>query len=158
MTFRATNWKCVRLSGPLWRRHPYTSTIGAFSRDSAMKQTSDFLVVIPTPFGVIALSTDALRKARVAAENLFYDSIPTRNQSEVAHPTTLLDARATANLFGLDETWFLTRARENRIPHIRMGKYIRFDPAEIRDFFQRNPDRHANSEETHPQQDSDSKG
>ncbi len=71
--------------------------------------------------------------------------------------TTLLDARAIAELFGMDPTWFLKRAREGRLPHVRLGKYVRFDPIEIRAFFQRSPDRHANLEETDPQQHSDSK-
>ena len=67
--------------------------------------------------------------------------------------TTLLDARAIAELFGMDSTWFLKRAREGRLPHVRLGKYVRFDPAEIRDFFHREADRHANLEETARTQD-----
>lgn len=122
-----------------------------------MSEKPNILILIPTPIGVVALSKDELRKARGAAENLFDDSIPTKNRGEVAHATTLLDAQAIAELFGMDAKWFLVRSRENRIPHVRLGKYVRFDPVEIRDFFHRDPDRHANSEETHPQQHTDSK-
>ena len=85
------------------------------------------------------------------------------NFAEGAHSTsrdsvpTLVDASNMAKSFDMAPSWFLTRARENRIPHFRIGKYVRFDPDEIRAFFQRKPDRHANSEETHPRQDADSK-
>jgi len=118
-------------------------------RDSVMSEKSDFFVVIPTPIGVVALSKDELRKARRTAENLLDDSIPTRNQEEVAHFTTLMNARAIAESFDMDAKWFLTRAREGRLPHVRLGRYVRFDPDEVRTFFQRNPDRHANSQITH---------
>ncbi len=70
---------------------------------------------------------------------------------------TLVDARTIAKSFDMDPSWFLRRAREGRLPHVKLGKYVRFDPVEIRAFFQRSPDRHANSEETHPQQHTDSK-
>ena len=85
------------------------------------------------------------------------------NFVEGAHSTsrdsvlTLVDASSIAKSFDMAPSWFLTQARENRIPHVRIGKYVRFDPVEIRAFFQRKPDRHANSEETHPQQHADSK-
>ena len=113
-------------------------------RDSAMSEKSNFLVVIPTPIGVIALSMDALRKARGDAASLLDDPVSTRNQDDVAHLSMLLDAQAIAELFGIEATWFLTRAREGRIPHARFGKFVRFDPAEIRNYFRQNPNRLAN--------------
>lgn len=73
------------------------------------------------------------------------------NIVEGAHSTsrdsalTLVDASSIATSFDMAPSWFLTQARENRIPHVRIGKYVRFDPVEIRAYFQRNPDRHANS-------------
>ena len=73
------------------------------------------------------------------------------NFAEGAHSTPhgtvrrLVDASSIAKSFGMSPTWFLTRAREKRIPHVRMGKYVRFDPEDVRAFFARQADRHANS-------------
>ena len=114
------------------------------------------LLVIDTPIGAIALPLKTALQARRDADDLLGERVrlePSRRAS-----IRLLDASGLSELFGIDATWFLTRSRENRIPHVRIGKYVRFDPEEIRDFFHQNPDRHANSEETHPQQQSDSKG
>jgi predicted DNA-binding transcriptional regulator AlpA len=103
---------------------------------------SAFLLIMPTPLGAIALSMDELREARSAAEKILDDAISAQNQDEAADATTLLDAQAIADLYSMDPSWFLTRARDNRMPHVRIGKYVRFDPEEIRHFFHQNPDRH----------------
>lgn len=50
----------------------------------------------------------------------------------------LLDANQAAamlGLYGRDEkplrTWVLAEARANRIPHVRLGRYVRFDEDEL---------------------------
>ena len=45
--------------------------------------------------------------------------------------TRLLDAKAAGDLLGVPPTWLLAQARLNRVPHVRLGKYVRFDPADI---------------------------
>ena len=38
----------------------------------------------------------------------------------------LIDAQAAAQLLGVPSTWILAEARSNRIPHVRLGRYVRF--------------------------------
>jgi excisionase family DNA binding protein len=43
----------------------------------------------------------------------------------------LVDAAAAAELLGVPETWVRAEARADRIPHVRLGRYVRFEPAEL---------------------------
>jgi hypothetical protein len=45
--------------------------------------------------------------------------------------TGLLTAEAAATVLSVDPQWLLRQAREARIPHVRIGKLVRFDPAAI---------------------------
>lgn len=45
--------------------------------------------------------------------------------------TPLLDAPGLAELLRLPESWIRAEARAERIPHVRLGRYVRFDPAEV---------------------------
>lgn len=42
--------------------------------------------------------------------------------------TPLIDARAAGELLGVPHTWLLAQARAGRIPHHRLGHYVRFNP------------------------------
>lgn len=46
-------------------------------------------------------------------------------------PAPLLDAREAGRLLNVPSTWVLAEARADRIPHIRLGRYVRFDAAEL---------------------------
>lgn len=43
----------------------------------------------------------------------------------------LLDAEQVAAWLGVKESWVLTEARAERLPCVRLGKYVRFRPADI---------------------------
>jgi excisionase family DNA binding protein len=43
----------------------------------------------------------------------------------------LLDAAGLAELLDIPKTWLLAEARAERIPHVRLGRYVRFDPQEV---------------------------
>jgi excisionase family DNA binding protein len=43
----------------------------------------------------------------------------------------LLDAKAAAKLLGVPESWVRSEAREFRLPHIKLGHYVRFDRDEL---------------------------
>ncbi len=43
----------------------------------------------------------------------------------------LLDAKGAAALLNVPATWVLAEARADRIPHVRLGRYVRFDAAEL---------------------------
>jgi excisionase family DNA binding protein len=55
-----------------------------------------------------------------------------------SHPTNgddhsaLLTARQVAAMFGVPETWPREQARLGRLPFVRIGRYVRFDPEAVR--------------------------
>jgi excisionase family DNA binding protein len=51
--------------------------------------------------------------------------------SETQRPRLLIDASAAAELLGVPSSWVLAQARGDRIPHVRLGRYVRFDPGEL---------------------------
>jgi excisionase family DNA binding protein len=46
----------------------------------------------------------------------------------------LLDAAAAAELLNVPKSWVLAEARADRIPHVRLGKYVRFDADDLHDW------------------------
>jgi excisionase family DNA binding protein len=48
--------------------------------------------------------------------------------------TPLIDAKAAGELLGVPHTWLLAQARERRIPHHRLGHYVRFNPEDLGDW------------------------
>lgn len=47
-------------------------------------------------------------------------------------PSGLVDADAAADLLGVPKTWVLAQARAERIPYVRLGRYVRFEPDQLR--------------------------
>ena len=43
----------------------------------------------------------------------------------------LVDANKAGELLGVPKTWVLSEARAGRIPHVRLGRYVRFEPAQL---------------------------
>ena len=43
----------------------------------------------------------------------------------------LLDANGASALLNVPASWVLAEARANRIPHVRLGRYVRFDADEL---------------------------
>src|SRR3954453_19734933 len=48
----------------------------------------------------------------------------------------LLDARGAAALLNVPASWVLAEARADRIPHVRLGRYVRVDAAELQTWWQ----------------------
>lgn len=48
----------------------------------------------------------------------------------------LTDADGAADLLGVPKTWVLAEARADRIPHVRLGRYVRFEPVELERWWQ----------------------
>lgn len=44
---------------------------------------------------------------------------------------SLLDAEGAAELLGVPKTWVYAEARRDRIPHVKFGRYVRFDGDEL---------------------------
>ncbi|HWG85516.1 MAG TPA: helix-turn-helix domain-containing protein [Deinococcales bacterium] len=41
--------------------------------------------------------------------------------------SALLNAEQAAALLNVPKTWVLAQARDDRIPHVRLGRYVRFE-------------------------------
>jgi len=50
--------------------------------------------------------------------------------------TPLIDAKAAGRLLGVPHTWLLTQARTGRIPHYRLGHYVRFNREDLEQWLQ----------------------
>lgn len=48
----------------------------------------------------------------------------------------LLDANDAAELLNVPKSWVLAEARADRIPHLKLGKYVRFSEAELLEWCQ----------------------
>jgi excisionase family DNA binding protein len=58
-----------------------------------------------------------------------------RNVSQANHEP-LLDAQGAAELLNVPRSWVLAEARADRIPHVRLGRYVRFEAAELEAWWQ----------------------
>jgi excisionase family DNA binding protein len=47
----------------------------------------------------------------------------------------LLDAKQAGALLGVPASWVLAQARANRIPHVRLGHYVRFEAQSLEDWW-----------------------
>jgi excisionase family DNA binding protein len=60
------------------------------------------------------------------------------SQLQDAQPVaaTLVDAAEAARLLSVPTSWVLAEARADRIPHVRLGRYVRFSVEELEDWWQ----------------------
>jgi excisionase family DNA binding protein len=49
----------------------------------------------------------------------------------IADRRGLVDATVAGELLGVPRSWVLAQARAQRIPHVRLGRYVRFEPDEL---------------------------
>ena len=95
------------------------------------------LVLIPLPDGRwLAMTPETLATALAEGERL----IPQPAKAAVASTTELLSADEMEQRTGTPASWFLTQARLDLIPHVRLGKYVRFDLAAVQAQATRSPD------------------
>ncbi len=58
----------------------------------------------------------------------------TRSPRSAPRVHALIDARAASELLSVPYTWLLAQARARRIPHHRLGHYVRFDPDDLKEW------------------------
>ena len=96
--------------------------------------TERLLLNLPPPIGWIALDLATLTSAKAAAQDALgsytVDSIDSVRSPQHAG-RRWLTAEEAAGVLGVDASWLLRCAREGSIPHVRLGKYVRFDPDAI---------------------------
>lgn len=59
------------------------------------------------------------------------DGTETGETGETEAQRRLIPADAAAQLLGVPKTWVLAEARADRIPHVRLGRYVRFEAPEL---------------------------
>jgi excisionase family DNA binding protein len=59
-----------------------------------------------------------------------------RGISETYAFSPLIDAKAASRLLGVPHTWLLAQARAGRIPHHRLGHYVRFNPEDLKEWLE----------------------
>lgn len=92
----------------------------------------DVVFMLPTPNGWAALDADQLAAALARGAKLAATpSSDTTTTADTAAQTTLLDARQLQTLTGVPASWWMTQAREHRVPHVRIGRRVRFNAAEV---------------------------
>jgi excisionase family DNA binding protein len=45
--------------------------------------------------------------------------------------SALMNAQQAGELLNVPASWVMAEARADRIPHVRLGRYVRFDPDEL---------------------------
>jgi len=87
-------------------------------------------VLIPLPgVGTLLLDGEAYKAALAAGAALAAAPAPA---ASVAAPK-LMSAEEMEASTGVPASWFATQARERRIPFRKLGRYVRFDFAEVMD-------------------------
>jgi excisionase family DNA binding protein len=54
---------------------------------------------------------------------------------DARHEPALLDAKGASELLNVPASWVAAEARAGRIPHVRLGRYVRFEPEALRDWW-----------------------
>jgi len=81
-----------------------------------------------------------LREGAAVAGTIFgVDAAAASVQPQERAGNGLLTAEAAAAVLSVDAPCLLRQAREGRIPHVRIGRYVRFDPAAIAAYCARPP-------------------
>ena len=98
-------------------------------------------VLIPFNNTLLALTLEQLVEAQRAARDLCPSPATV---STPAAPDVLLTAEQLEQRTGVSATWWEQAARENRVPHVRIGRYARFEFADVAEYFRRPLDSDSN--------------
>lgn len=88
------------------------------------------IVLIPFGAEFLAMTPDNLAKA-LSVGRLVTGHTPSHPGTAGPSQETLVDADGMSRLTGVPSSWFLEQARQDKIPHLRVGKYVRFRPADV---------------------------
>ena len=81
-------------------------------------------VVIPLGPELLVLTREQFEAARELGRTLNPVASPCQ---ETMPRDEILDAAGMERRTGIPDSWWLEQARQNAIPHIRAGKYVRFN-------------------------------
>ena len=87
------------------------------------------VVLIPLPTGdYLGLTPEQFAEARLLGQQLA-GAVPQVGNQAPEEP--LLTAEQMQERTGVPVPWFLEQARQNAIPHSRLGKYVRFKYSDV---------------------------
>lgn len=84
-------------------------------------------VIIPFGSEYLVLSHEQFEEARRRGRELMPPDI---GSAPVPEPAEILDAGGMETRTGIPASWFLEQARRGTVPHLRAGKYVRFNLSE----------------------------
>jgi excisionase family DNA binding protein len=76
------------------------------------------------------------QRVRATSAHLLHPSRGIHDQPRPFSP--LIDAKAAGQLLGVPHTWLLAQARAGRIPHHRLGHYVRFNTEDLKTWLTEN--------------------
>jgi excisionase family DNA binding protein len=81
----------------------------------------------------VSTRTDTLGETHNAASPLAARELAAEIAALIGRetPTPLLDARQAAEILNVPSSWIAAEARAGRIPHVRLGRYVRFSRDEL---------------------------
>jgi hypothetical protein len=85
------------------------------------------MVLIPFAGQVLALAPDQFQEALDRGRQI----VPAHPAPPSLESDRIVDAEGASALTGVPATWFESQARCGTIPHLRFGKYLRFNFGEI---------------------------
>jgi len=87
------------------------------------------MVLVPFGGELLAFTRDQFEEARRRGQELS----PAEVGQPTAQKTEILDAAEMEKRTSIPASWWLEQARKKAAPHIRAGKYVRFDLNKILD-------------------------
>lgn len=116
----------------------------ASDRADSVCSSTPLLLYLPEPIGWFVLTAEELAAAQTRAVESLLPAADRRvrpvAESALRSPR-LLTAPEAAEVLSVDAPWLLRQAREGRIAHVRLGKYVRFDPDAIIGHCTKQPER-----------------
>lgn len=91
---------------------------------------SDSVVLVPFGVQVLALTREQF-DAAVERGSEFMEKAERPERGNGQDSETLLTAEEMEGRTKVPATWYLEQARQGKVPHHRLGKYVRFLPGEI---------------------------
>ena len=85
------------------------------------------MVLIPFAGQLLALAPDQFQEALERGRQI----LPAHPAPSAPESDRIVDAEGASALTGVPATWFESQARCGAIPHLRFGKYLRFNLEEI---------------------------
>jgi len=85
-------------------------------------------VFVVPGFGPLAMTPEQLRSARAKGRELLGDDAPAPT---AATSPALLTAEQLEESTGIPASWWMSQAREHRVPHQRIGRRVRFVMADV---------------------------